>query len=233
MDKEICKNCSFEFSGFYCPSCGQKVVKTPLNFLSILNYLRGLFEFDKGFFHTFYILFRNPRILISDYLDGKSRPYNNPVRFYFSVIIFIYLTEVIYRFYESKQLEKEFALSDIDDQLVYTFNALNLELALFTVLFNYVFLKSKFNITEHIVIMLYQLSMYYFLTLISVLLFYFGLLENFAGQTLMILLIFVIFPAITFRFSIQVFKGRKILIIFKSILYYSGLISIAMFWSKL
>jgi len=233
MNQEICKNCSSPFSGFYCPQCGQKVIKTPLSISTIVSNVKSLIEFDKGFFHTFWILLSQPGKLIRDYLNGKSRPYNNPIRFFFSVIALIYLLEVAYRFYVSRQLEKEFVLSDLDDQLEYTFNTFNLTIVLFTALFNYTLFRSKFNFTEHLTIMLYQLSMYYFLALIIVQLFYFGLFESFAGQTFMILMILVVVPFIAFRFSLQVFKGKKIIIILKSILYYSAVTGAAMVWRKL
>jgi hypothetical protein len=94
MEEHVCKNCHYKFVGPYCPQCSQRVIKIPLNYSSLLENILGLIDFNKGFVNTIKILFKSPGTLILDYLNGKTIPYFNPIRFYLTVISLIVLFEL-------------------------------------------------------------------------------------------------------------------------------------------
>jgi hypothetical protein len=227
MNQEICKNCSASFTGRFCPNCGQKVMATPLSFTTITAYIQSLFEFDSGFFFTCRVLFSKPEKLINDFLGGKSKPYKNPVQFILTIIALVYFLEVIFRWHEAQAAGKAFNLMDVTDQLELTFNTFNLVLMLFTIVFNYLLLNSRFTFTEHIVIALYQLALVYMLGTAFVQLFYYGVFEGPGGQLAMVPLFFIALPLLVIRFYVRVFSGKKFSLIIKSVVYLASLLAVA------
>ncbi|MCU0356434.1 MAG: DUF3667 domain-containing protein [Cyclobacteriaceae bacterium] len=233
MNQENCKNCTTSFTGNYCPNCGQKVIAVPLSIANLTNYIKGLFDFDSGFFYTFWILFRKPETLINDFLAGKSKPYKNPVQFILTIIALVYFLEVIFRWYEARVTGNPFILNDVTDQLELTFNLFNLFLFIFTVLYNYLLFKSRFTFTEHVVIACYQLAMYYILGTVVVQLFYYGVFEGTYGQLLLGTVILFILPIPLVRFSLRVFSGKLVIILIKVIAFYACVLSASILWSRI
>ena len=45
--------------------------------------MKGIFNLEKGIFHTIKQLILNPGIVITEYLNGKTKAYYNPLKFLF------------------------------------------------------------------------------------------------------------------------------------------------------
>ncbi|MEM8528345.1 MAG: DUF3667 domain-containing protein [Bacteroidota bacterium] len=78
----ICKNCGHEFTGQYCPACGQKHIPERWNLKRLFrSAFTNVFNIEKGFFFTFKELFLRPGKVMGEYLDGRTTPYTNPFRY--------------------------------------------------------------------------------------------------------------------------------------------------------
>jgi hypothetical protein len=95
--KEIikCRNCDTEFSGNFCPECGQskKNYNRPFHFL-IIDFAGNVFAFDTRVMKTLKSIFLRPGKLAEDYINGKRERYMPPFRFYvfISFIFFLLLS---------------------------------------------------------------------------------------------------------------------------------------------
>ncbi len=85
-NKLLCKNCSTEFSGKFCTSCGQKEITGKLSFRELFTSVSDSFNLEKGFFKTFPELLLKPQVIIQNYLSGKRKCYSNPVKFFLIIL---------------------------------------------------------------------------------------------------------------------------------------------------
>ena len=98
-----CKNCNTEYSGNFCPICGQskKEYDKPFRFLFV-DFLGNLFAFDTRFWRSLIALLFRPGKYASDYIDGQRARYMPPFRFYiFISFVFFWLLSS----YLGKQVE--------------------------------------------------------------------------------------------------------------------------------
>lgn len=80
----VCKVCSKNYDGMFCPQCGQKYIDKRINMRDSIGHLLGtVFNFDKGLWHTSIELMKNPGKLLREYLNGITTPYFHPFRFLF------------------------------------------------------------------------------------------------------------------------------------------------------
>ena len=81
-----CKNCGTEFTGHYCPNCGQAVrdYDRPISFI-FYNFLGDFFAFDTRFFRTLGSLIVRPGFLTKEYFEGRRVRYAPPFRVYIFV----------------------------------------------------------------------------------------------------------------------------------------------------
>ena len=215
MDILVCRNCGMNFSGDYCPRCSQRVLKVPMTIRSLSENLLELIDFNRGFLHTTKILIKSPNVLISDYLTGRTRPYNNPIRYFLTIISLVILAEIIYRWTVSKTQGVSFNMSEIEDQVDLIFSPLSISVLLFTPIYNFVSFRNKLTLIEHFAISLFQVSMYYIVTLFIVQVWYIVL-----GYEAIIFLVGACLTTyLTLRFNLKVFTGPKSKIALKSILY--------------
>lgn len=82
VEKVICKNCGEEFEGNYCNYCGQRWIKK-INWVFIIENLGNTFEFKKGVLYNLKNFTFNPQKAISEYLNGRTKPFLNPVSYTF------------------------------------------------------------------------------------------------------------------------------------------------------
>ena len=94
LENVVCKNCETQFSGKYCPECGQSVREydRPVSFI-FYNFVGDFFAFDTRFFRTFAALLIKPGFLTKEYFDGKRVKYAPPFRIFIfaSFILFLLL----------------------------------------------------------------------------------------------------------------------------------------------
>lgn len=95
-----CANCGTEFTGNYCPVCGQKASVERLNWRSAVKGISLLWGMDsRSMLYTLLQLFLRPGYLISDYLDGKRKRYYPPVKLLIIVGLAILILEYLYHLY--------------------------------------------------------------------------------------------------------------------------------------
>ena len=80
----VCKNCSREFEGKFCPKCGQKAKTGRITLRQVFNDARQHFiHFDQGFLYTTRELILRPGHSIREYIEGKRVRHTKPVKFMF------------------------------------------------------------------------------------------------------------------------------------------------------
>lgn len=92
-----CKNCETEFSGNYCPECGQSVkdYDKPFSFI-FYNFVGDFFAFDTRFFRTFRALLTKPGFLTKQYFEGKRVRYAPPFRLFIFISFLMFMLLQIY-----------------------------------------------------------------------------------------------------------------------------------------
>lgn len=165
-----CKNCENYFEGSYCNQCGQKSHVQRINFNYLINEIsKGIFQIEHGLLFTIKELFVRPGHSIRAFLAGKRKPYFKP-------IAFIFLLSTIYaittHFFEENTYLEDFVggfsngLTDDGDSLTNTAKVLNwmaanhayttlLLLPVFSFASYSVFVESKYNYFEHLVLNAY------------------------------------------------------------------------------
>ncbi|MDX8341731.1 DUF3667 domain-containing protein [Draconibacterium sp. IB214405] len=92
-----CLNCGTNFSGHYCPNCGQAVKEydKPFGFI-FFNFLGDFFAFDTRFFKTLLALVARPGFLTKEYFAGRRVRYSPPFRiFVFVSFILFFLLQIV------------------------------------------------------------------------------------------------------------------------------------------
>jgi len=77
-----CNNCGHIVENNYCSHCGQSALVGRITIKRLLSQLNdSIFQLDRGFFFTFFALFRSPGASIRAYLDGKRVSYYKPITY--------------------------------------------------------------------------------------------------------------------------------------------------------
>jgi len=79
--EEICKNCGSAQIDNYCSNCGQKIYTKRFTLKNFFNVFLDAFNIEKGFIHTFKMLFFRPGVIINEYIKGKTKKYFNPLKY--------------------------------------------------------------------------------------------------------------------------------------------------------
>lgn len=174
-----CKNCSTELleQHDYCSSCGGRVIRNRLSFKNLFEHLsETFFNYDNKLLRTFTKLFTQPEDVIVGYIDGVRKKYINPISFFGLALtitglsIFVlkkfYLDSIDFSsFFENMNVPEEFMESTMNSSMEYNSLIYSFLVPLFAVISWIVFLDKTYNLTEHIIIFLYSMSL---LSIISV-----------------------------------------------------------------
>lgn len=77
-----CISCRTEHNEKFCPNCGEKSGVKPITFATMTEAAFNSFtNMDKGFLFNVKQLIRNPRKLITEYINGKRKGVLNPISF--------------------------------------------------------------------------------------------------------------------------------------------------------
>lgn len=89
---EKCKNCQADFSGNFCPMCGQKVFHEEDKSLKKIGVeiFHFFTNFDNSFFKSLFTVIKCPGQLTLDYCNGKQKRYFKPISLFF-VMVVLYL----------------------------------------------------------------------------------------------------------------------------------------------
>lgn len=174
-----CKNCQTELSeqDEYCKSCGGKVIRQRLTLKNLFEHLsETFFNYDNKLLRTLIYLFKRPEEVIATYIGGVRKRYVNPISFFgLSLTISGISVFIIKRFYleyfdlaawfasleifsnpYSQQFLADYSTSDTMEYSSLIFSAI---VPVFGLLSWIVFYDKKYNLTEHIVIYLYTMSL--------------------------------------------------------------------------
>jgi hypothetical protein len=89
MESQVCQKCSSEVTQKFCPGCGHPKVVTRIDAKYVLQELRSVWSFEKGFLFTVRELTTNPGICIKDFLENDRNRLVKP-------ILFLIVTSLIY-----------------------------------------------------------------------------------------------------------------------------------------
>lgn len=85
----ICKKCKSEVTQNYCPNCGHPKILTRIDGQYLLQEIRSVLSFEKGFLFTIRELATNPGRSIKDFLNEDRNRLVKP-------IVFLVVTSLIY-----------------------------------------------------------------------------------------------------------------------------------------
>lgn len=153
-----CINCSQDFEGVFCPTCGEKKEIPRITFGStVASIYSGFLDMDKGFLYNLKNLTIAPKDTILQYIHGKRKYILNPVSYaILTISIYLLLDSLLPRGASAKfskvdvfgAQEMGYKLGAfIDDKMKFLWLTLVLYLAFFTRLF-----FRKYNYFEHIAI---------------------------------------------------------------------------------
>lgn len=75
-----CKNCGKEFSGNFCPHCGQSATIEKINLPNFIEeFSSTVFQVNRGLPFTIKELFVRPGHAIRDFIEGKRKKYFKPI----------------------------------------------------------------------------------------------------------------------------------------------------------
>jgi len=174
-----CKNCKTELTteSDFCNHCGAKVIRNRLTIKNLFEHFSEQFlNYDNKFFQTIIYLFKKPEDVIGSYVSGTRKKYVNPISF-FAISLSI---SGIYMFFFQKYLTESFNMSDFykyenQQKITEAMMSFTIEynsliyfviipaLALISLV---VFYNKKFNFTEHVIIYLYSMSLFSFLSIL-------------------------------------------------------------------
>lgn len=117
-----CKNCETEFSGNFCPECGQSKTDydKPLRFL-FYDFAGNVFAFDSRLWKTFITLITHPGQTSLDFIHGKRMRYMPPFRMYvfISFVFFLLLNLNTFRNEKSEKMEHTAVIDSLKNEQVY------------------------------------------------------------------------------------------------------------------
>ena len=175
-----CKNCHTQLKETYnyCNSCGAKVIRKRLTLKHLFEHLsETFFNYDNKLLRTIISLFTKPEAVICDYVDGVRKRYINPISFlglsltlaglsvfvikkfyleYFDLKAWMMSLEFFSNEYSQRALES-YSTSDSMEYSSFIFSAI---IPVFGIISRIVFYNKKYNLTEHIVIYIYTMSLY-------------------------------------------------------------------------
>ncbi len=205
-----CKNCHTQLKETYnyCNSCGGKVIRKRLTLKHLFEHLsETFFNYDNKLLRTIISLFTKPEAVICDYVDGVRKRYINPISFlglsltlaglsvflikkfyleYFDLKAWMMSLEIFSNEYSQRALES-YSTSDSMEYSSFIFSAI---IPVFGIISRIVFYNKKYNLTEHIVIYIYTMSLY---SIISILI---GQVILIIAPTYYISFIFLSYPVI-------------------------------------
>ena len=80
----ICKNCGHDFEGNFCPNCGQSAHTQRIDYKYLANEIpQSIFKLNRGFLYTIKELSLRPGQSIRGFVEGKRKPYYQPLPFLF------------------------------------------------------------------------------------------------------------------------------------------------------
>jgi len=161
-----CKNCKTQFTGKFCPQCGQSAATHKINHHYIWHDIQhDLLHFDKGILHTSKELFTRPGHFIRDYIEGKRVNQSKPISL---IIILATINGILVHNFHINLINKigttnssdGITIQEINEWVALHFSWIILFMVPIRALTTYiVFHKQGYNYYEHIVLAAYLASL--------------------------------------------------------------------------
>ncbi|MBC3844993.1 DUF3667 domain-containing protein [Winogradskyella echinorum] len=181
-----CKNCQTELQeqDDYCLKCGGKVIRNRLTLKNLFTHLsETFFNYDNKLLRTIVSLITKPETVISSYVEGVRKRFVNPISFFGLSLtlagISIFLIKKFYleyfdlqawmmnlEIFSNEAAQQALANYSTSDSMEYSSLIFSAIIPVFALLSWIVFYDKKYNLTEHIVIYLYSMSLYSILSII-------------------------------------------------------------------
>jgi len=147
-----CSVCSNEINEKYCSNCGQYYKNKRITSSSILGDLfDSVFSLEKSFFRNIKIGLSQPKTLVSNYWKGFRKFYYSPGKFFTIASLFLLL-----HYFIANDFFGLVVSSTISSQFVILFS----NIILLTILSSLLYLKFKKNIYEHLILNIYNVSLW-------------------------------------------------------------------------
>ncbi len=147
-----CSVCSNEIKGNYCSNCGQYFKDSRVTTTTILGDLfESVFSLEKSFFTNIKIGLSQPKTLVSNYWNGFRKFYFSPGKFFTIASLFLLLHYLI---------ANDFLGLVVSSTISSQFVILLANIILLTFLSSLLYLKFKKNIFEHLILNIYNVSLW-------------------------------------------------------------------------
>ncbi|WP_430467651.1 DUF3667 domain-containing protein [Winogradskyella ouciana] len=176
-----CKNCHTDLheNDDYCKRCGGKVIRKRLSFKNLFEHLsETFFNYDNKLLRTFVQLFKKPEDVIVGYINGVRKKYINPISFFGLALtlsgLSIFIMQKFYiqhldfsSLFKGIEASQNIAKATSGTAMEYNSLIYSCFVPLFALISWIVFLDKKYNLTEHIIIYLYSMSLLSILMVIT------------------------------------------------------------------
>ena len=147
-----CSVCSNEIRGNYCSNCGQYFKDSRVTITTIfVDLFDSIFSLEKSFFRNIKIGISQPKTLATNYLNGFRKFYFSPGKFFTIASLFLLLHYLI---------ENDFLGLVVSSTISSQFVILITNIILLTFLSWLLYLKFKKNIFEHLILNIYNVSLW-------------------------------------------------------------------------
>jgi len=147
-----CSVCSNEIRGNYCSNCGQYFKDSRVTITTLLGDLfDSVFSLEKSFFRNIKIGVSQPKTLVSNYWNGFRKFYFSPGKFFTIASLFLLLHYLI---------ANDFLGLVVSSTISSQFVILITNIILLTFLSWLLYLKFKKNIFEHLILNVYNVSLW-------------------------------------------------------------------------
>lgn len=121
-ERHTCNNCGEDFTGNYCPTCGQKATVGPVTWDSIRQGVMDLWGMGtRSLPYSLWQLFTRPGYLIGDYISGRRQVSFPPVKMLVVVALAIFLLGKLFGL-QFDTIENMADLSDDKDSIFFHFS---------------------------------------------------------------------------------------------------------------
>ncbi|MDC1222213.1 DUF3667 domain-containing protein [Salibacteraceae bacterium] len=150
-----------------CNVCHRQIKKKRLTLKFLANdALKNIFNLERGLFYTIIELFKQPEVVIRDFLDGDRYRYMNPFRFLLVAASFYAIVVSVFGFSVEGIIEMEDGTPmDLDFVKEYSNLIILINVPLVALGSWLAFRPAKLNYAEHLVINAYAYS---FMTIVSI-----------------------------------------------------------------
>lgn len=220
---EVCENCATDIMLNFCPNCGRRKVLARIDAHYLIQEIRSVLSFDKGFFFTIRELAIKPGKAIHNFLNQDRNRLVKP-------IVFLILTSLIYTVFnnlfhfEDSYIKfsgnKESATVTIFEWIQGNYGFANIIMAIFIGLYTKLFFKNyNINIFEILVLLCFVMGMG--MLIYSV----FGIIQSYVNFNLMQIAGMVGFVYFTWAIGQFFGKGRLVNYVKALFAYILGLIT--------